>query len=34
MFAWWIDTDVAESLVGSDEEPAFILDGKLYLKTV
>jgi hypothetical protein len=27
MFAWRIDTDVAESLVGSDEETAFILDG-------
>jgi len=27
MFAWWIDTNVAESLVGCDEEPAFILDG-------
>jgi hypothetical protein len=27
MFARRIDTDVAESLVGSDEETAFILDG-------
>ena len=27
MFARWIDTDVTETLVGSDEKPAFILDG-------
>ena len=27
MFAWRIDTDVTESLVGSDEKPALILDG-------
>jgi len=27
MFTWWIDANVTESLVGSNEKPAFILDG-------